>query len=40
MCAGELVGLPTLMNVLNYLKVQKVDIPKVCVGLVGDWYIC
>ena len=32
MCAGELVALLTLTNVLNYLKVQKVDIPKVCVA--------
>jgi hypothetical protein len=29
-CAGELVALLTLTNVLNYRKVQKVDIPKVC----------
>ena len=29
MCAGELVALLTPTNVLNYLKVQKVDIPKV-----------
>jgi hypothetical protein len=29
-CAGELVALLTLTNVLNYLNVQKVDIPKVC----------
>ncbi|KAH8822971.1 fatty acid synthase [Flagelloscypha sp. PMI_526] len=27
-CAGELVGLQTMTNVLNYLKIQKVDIPK------------
>ena len=32
MCAGELVALLALTNVLNYLKVQKVDIPKVCVA--------
>jgi fatty acid synthase subunit alpha, fungi type len=36
-CAGELVALLNLTNVLNYLKVQKVDIPKVCVaGLLTD----
>lgn len=28
-CAGELVALQTLTNLLNYLKVQKVDIQKV-----------
>ena len=28
-CAGELVALLTLTNVLNYLQVQKVDITKV-----------
>jgi fatty acid synthase subunit alpha, fungi type len=28
-CAGELVVLQTLTNVLNYLKVQKIDIAKV-----------
>ncbi|KAF8656258.1 hypothetical protein AX16_002694 [Volvariella volvacea WC 439] len=27
-CAGELVALQTLTNVLNYLKVQKIDIAK------------
>lgn len=32
MCAGELVALLTLTNVLNYLKVQKVDITKVRVA--------
>jgi hypothetical protein len=31
-CAGELVALLALTNVLNYLKVQKVDITKVCVA--------
>ena len=37
MCTGELVALLTLTNVLNYLKVQKVDIPKVRVaGLSTD----
>ena len=30
MYAGELVALLTLTNVLNYLKVQKIDIPKIC----------
>ena len=29
---GELVVLQALTNVLNYLKVQKVDITKVCVA--------
>lgn len=29
MCAGELVALQTMTNVLNYLKVQKVDLAKV-----------
>ena len=29
-CAGELVALQTLTNVLNYLKVEKVDVAKVC----------
>ena len=29
MCAGELVALQALTNVLNYLKVEKVDIAKV-----------
>lgn len=28
-CAGELLALETLTNVLNYLKVEKVDIAKV-----------
>jgi fatty acid synthase subunit beta len=28
-CAGELVALQTLTNVLKYLKVQKIDIAKV-----------
>jgi fatty acid synthase subunit alpha len=28
-CAGELVALQALTNVLNYLKVQKIDIAKV-----------
>ena len=28
-CAGELVALQTLTNVLNYLKMEKIDIPKV-----------
>lgn len=28
-CAGELVALQTMTNVMNYLKVQKVDIAKV-----------
>ncbi|KAI0749711.1 fatty acid synthase [Daedaleopsis nitida] len=27
-CAGELVALQTLTNVLNYLKIEKIDIPK------------
>ncbi|KZT01368.1 fatty acid synthase [Laetiporus sulphureus 93-53] len=27
-CAGELVALQALTNVLNYLKLQKIDIPK------------
>ena len=33
-CAGELVALQTLTNVLNYLKVEKVDIAKVRLHLV------
>ena len=28
-CAGELIALQIMMNVMNYLKVQKVDIAKV-----------
>ena len=32
-CAGELVVLQTMTNVLNYLKVQKIDIAKVCLDL-------
>ncbi|KAI6129042.1 hypothetical protein EDD16DRAFT_1516096, partial [Pisolithus croceorrhizus] len=28
-CAGELVALQTMTNVLNYLKIQKIDIAKV-----------
>ena len=32
MCAGVLVALLTLANILNYLKEQKVDITKVCVA--------
>jgi fatty acid synthase subunit alpha len=28
-CAGELLTLQTMTNVLNYLKVQKIDIAKV-----------
>ena len=28
-CAGELVALQTMTNVLNYLKVQKIDFAKV-----------
>ncbi|OBZ72637.1 Fatty acid synthase subunit beta [Grifola frondosa] len=27
-CAGELVALQTMTNVLNYLKMEKIDIPK------------
>jgi hypothetical protein len=30
-CAGELVALQTMTDVLNYLKVQKIDIAKVSV---------
>jgi hypothetical protein len=30
-CAGELVALQALTNVLNYLKVQTVDINKACI---------
>ena len=33
-CAGELVALQTLTNVLNYLKVKKVDIVQVCNPLI------
>jgi hypothetical protein len=29
-CAGELVALQTMTNVLNYLKIQDIDIAKVC----------
>ena len=29
MCAGELATLRTVTNVLNYLKIQKVDLAKV-----------
>ena len=29
-CARELVALQTMTNVLNYLKVQKIDIARVC----------
>ena len=32
-CAGELVALQTLTNVLNYLKMEKIDIQKVCTPL-------
>jgi hypothetical protein len=28
-CAGELIALQTMTNVLNYLKVQKIDFSKV-----------
>jgi fatty acid synthase subunit alpha len=28
-CAGELIALQTMTNVLNYLKVQKIDFAKV-----------
>ena len=28
-CAGELVALQTMTNVLNYLKIEKIDIGKV-----------
>lgn len=28
-CAGELIALQTMTNVLNYLKLQKIDIAKV-----------
>ena len=28
-CAGELVALQTMTNVLNFLKLQKIDILKV-----------
>ena len=28
-CAGELVALQTMTNILNYLKIQKVDLAKV-----------
>lgn len=30
MCAGELVALQAMTNILNYLKAQKIDIAKVC----------
>ena len=38
-CAGELVALQTMTNVLNYLKVQKIDIAKVLFsyGVPDDW---
>ena len=29
-CAGELIALETMTNVLNYLKMEKIDIQKVC----------
>ena len=29
-CAGELIALETMSNVLNYLKMEKIDIQKVC----------
>jgi hypothetical protein len=29
-CAGELVALQTMTNVLNYLKIQGIHIAKVC----------
>ncbi|KAH9953906.1 acyl transferase domain-containing protein, partial [Lactifluus volemus] len=35
-CAGELVALKTLTNVLNYLKVQKVDITKAFKDMLKD----
>ncbi|KAI0348906.1 hypothetical protein OH77DRAFT_1594520 [Trametes cingulata] len=35
-CAGELVALQTLTNVLNYLKIQKVDIAKFTVDQVKE----
>ena len=28
-CAGELIALQTMTNVLNYLKVKKIDFAKV-----------
>lgn len=28
-CAGELIALQTMTNVLNYLKMEKIDIQKV-----------
>ena len=30
-CAGELIALETMTNVLNYLKMEKIDIQKVCI---------
>ncbi len=32
--AGELIALQTMTNVLNYLKVKKIDIGTVCVLLI------
>jgi fatty acid synthase subunit alpha len=32
-CAGGLVALQTMSNVLNYLKIQKIDFAKVCLDL-------
>jgi fatty acid synthase subunit beta len=34
-CAGELVALQTMTDLLNYLKVQKIDIEKVCYWLLS-----
>jgi hypothetical protein len=35
-CAGGLLALQTMTNVLNYLKVQKIDIHKVCNSSYGN----
>ena len=38
-CAGELVALQALTNVLNYLTVQNIDIAKVCGELFLGCYL-
>ena len=37
-CAGELIALQTMTNVLNYLKVQKIDFAKVNTSFCSNFF--
>jgi hypothetical protein len=38
-CAGELLALQTMTNVLNYLKVKKIDFEKVKIPVCSNFSI-